>query len=155
MIVVGDTGPLNYLVLIGHAEILPAIFTRVLIPKAVAKELSSSQASRLVRQWIETPPSWLDIRPDPADDGTLSTLDYGERAAIASAITLGAPRILMDDMDGRLEAERRRLQVTGTLGLLVEAHHRGLLDFEDALSKLAATSFYLSPALIARVRQLL
>ena len=35
MIVVADTGPLNYLVLIGEIEILPVLFGQVFIPLAV------------------------------------------------------------------------------------------------------------------------
>jgi predicted nucleic acid-binding protein len=61
----------------------------------------------------------------------------------------------MDDMDGRAEAERRNLKVTGTLGILVEAHRRQLLDFDGALARLSKTSFYLSPRLIETVRRLL
>ena len=61
----------------------------------------------------------------------------------------------MDDLDGRIEAERRNLKVTGTLGILVEAHRRGLLDFDNALARLSGTSFYLSPRLVDMVRRLL
>lgn len=39
MIVVSDTSPLNYLVLIEEAEILPASFSRTLVPPAVVDEL--------------------------------------------------------------------------------------------------------------------
>lgn len=35
MIVVDDTSPLNYLVLIGHVEILPYFYQRILIPPSV------------------------------------------------------------------------------------------------------------------------
>ena len=155
MIVVGDTGPLNYLLLIGQADVLPSLFSRVVIPRAVAAELSSVRAPEVVRRWIENPPPWLDVQPDPPDDGTLSALDSGERSAIALALLIKAPQILMDDMDGRIEAERRNLKVTGTLGILVEAHRRGLLDFDSALARPSGTSFYVSPRLVDMVRRLL
>ena len=160
MIVVGDTGPLNYLLLIGHVDVLPALFSLVVIPRAVAAELASARAPEVVRRWVGNPPAWLDIQPDPADDGTLSTLDYGERSAIALALLIQAGQILagqilMDDSDGRFEAERRNLKVTGTLGILVEAHRRKLLDFDTALARLSGTSFYLSPRLVDMVRRLL
>jgi predicted nucleic acid-binding protein len=115
----------------------------------------STGAAQVIRDWIENPPAWLDVHPDPAEDGTLSTLDSGERCAIALALLIQAPQILMDDMDGRREAERRNLKVTGTMGILVEAHRRGLLDFESVLVRLSATSFYLSPRLVDTVRRLL
>ncbi len=39
MIVVADTSPINYLVLIGHIEILPHFYGRILVPPAVWEEL--------------------------------------------------------------------------------------------------------------------
>ena len=39
MIVVSDTSPLNYLVLIDLQHILPELFERILIPAAVREEL--------------------------------------------------------------------------------------------------------------------
>jgi predicted nucleic acid-binding protein len=39
MLVVADTTPINYLILIGQVEILPSLFERVVIPQAVATEL--------------------------------------------------------------------------------------------------------------------
>lgn len=39
MIVVADTSPLNYLVLIGEADLLYRLYGRVLIPQAVLSEL--------------------------------------------------------------------------------------------------------------------
>ncbi len=68
---------------------------------------------------------------------------------------VGADRILIDEWEGRVEAERRHLQVAGTLGILAEAHCRRLLDFEAALARLRQTNFYLSAALVERVRRLL
>ncbi len=155
MIVVGDTSPLHYLLLIEQVAILPSLFTCVVIPQAVAAELASPGAPDLVRRWAAKPPAWLDVQPDPAQDGTLSNLDSGERSAIALALLIRVPQILMDDLDGRLEAERRNLKVTGTLGILVEAHRRRLLEFENALARLSATSFYLSPRLVEMARRLL
>ncbi len=38
-VVISDASPLHYLILIGHAEVLPSLYTEVLIPEAVAKEL--------------------------------------------------------------------------------------------------------------------
>ena len=93
------------------------------------------------------------MRPDPPSDVTLSFLDPGESAAISLAVALHAERILIDDWDGRTEALRRHLRVTGTLGVLILAHQRGLLDFERALARLSQTNFYLSAELVQLVRR--
>ena len=56
MIVVADTSPLNYLVLLGHIEILAKIYAEVLIPQTVLDELQDSEAPAEVRAWASTPP---------------------------------------------------------------------------------------------------
>lgn len=35
MIVIADTGPINYLILIGEIELLPALYDRVAVPTSV------------------------------------------------------------------------------------------------------------------------
>jgi predicted nucleic acid-binding protein len=35
-VVISDASPLHYLILIGHAEVLPTLYAEVLIPEAVA-----------------------------------------------------------------------------------------------------------------------
>ncbi len=92
MIVVADTSPLNYPVLIGAVDILAPLYTRVVGPRTVAAELNSSQIPAGGRAWIAQQPTWVDILPDPPPDETLNALDPGERAAIASAVSLHASR---------------------------------------------------------------
>ena len=65
---------------------------------------------------------------------------------------LRADRILIDDRDGRTEAERRHLHVTGTVGVLADGHLAGLLDFDLALARLRTTNFRLSVEVERRVR---
>lgn len=56
MIVVADTSPLNYLVLIDAVDLLPDLFGTVLIPEAAFKELKHPQTPAKVRDWILSPP---------------------------------------------------------------------------------------------------
>src|SRR5256886_3171351 len=119
MIVIADSTPLNYLILIYQADLLPQLFDRVLIPPAVFEELQHQETPDLVRRWIAGPPSWLQVQalrwgPDP----TLGHLDPGEREAIGLAEELQADQLLLDDADARREAARRNLPFIGTLGAL-------------------------------------
>ena len=73
-LVIADTGPLNYLVLIGLIDLLPALFEKVLIPTAVRSELASSNAPSAVRLWVANFPFWLEVRDAPisqAEDASL------------------------------------------------------------------------------------
>ena len=52
MIVVSDTSPLNYLVLIDLQHLLPELFERILIPSAVRDELQSAGAPEAIVQFM-------------------------------------------------------------------------------------------------------
>jgi predicted nucleic acid-binding protein len=62
MIVVADTSPLNYLVLIDEIDLLPALFGQVIVPQAVFQELQHPRTSRKVREWAAHLPAWLELR---------------------------------------------------------------------------------------------
>jgi predicted nucleic acid-binding protein len=86
MIVIADATPLNYLILIRQADLLPQLFTNVLIPPAVLAELEHVEAPDPVRAWIQGPPSWLTMQTlNTPPDSSLDHLDPGEREAIALA----------------------------------------------------------------------
>jgi predicted nucleic acid-binding protein len=53
-LVVADTGPINYLVLIDAIEVLPKLFEQVLVPAAVYDELGHADAPLPVRAFIFT-----------------------------------------------------------------------------------------------------
>ena len=87
MIVVADSGPLHYLILLEQIELLRRFYGQVLVPEPVAGELSAPSAPATVREWITKPPNWVEVRPVPPDVVSMITddLDPGERAAIALA----------------------------------------------------------------------
>ena len=86
MIVVADTSPLNYLVLINEIEILPLLYGVVLVPQSVYEELASPLAPKDVREWISHRGTWLEIRtPGILADSSLAGLDRGETDAIRLA----------------------------------------------------------------------
>jgi predicted nucleic acid-binding protein len=153
MIVVADSGPLHYLILLEHIELLRQFYGQVLVPEPVASELSAAGAPPLVREWITNPPTWVDVRPVPSDAVSMiaDDLDLGERAAIALAETVHADLLLIDEAAGRAEAKRRQLRVTGTLGVLRAGAEQGLVNVPDLLERLKATSFYLDEALLNAV----
>jgi predicted nucleic acid-binding protein len=95
MTVVSNTSPLNYLVLIDHQEILPALFGHVLIPEAVWHELRSPAAPQPVRAFLEIWPSWLERRIVSQAPQDLQQLDPGEQEAIALAQSVGASLVLL------------------------------------------------------------
>jgi predicted nucleic acid-binding protein len=150
MIVVSDTTPLNYLVLVEAAHILPALFEHVYVPEQVVIELRHPTAPPVVRGWIASPPVWLKAR-SPARIDTDLKLDPGEVHAISLAEELGADHILIDEWAARRVAAERGLHVIGTMGVLDQAAERNLIDLATILDRLLQTTFRVDRRLVKQL----
>lgn len=155
MLIVADTSPLNYLVWIGLADVLPTLYGRVVVPPEVHAELLARDAPPVVRAWANDLPTWMEIRGAEAHpallDAALVALDSGERAAILLAMELKPAVLLIDERAGSAIARRSGLPVTGTLGVLDEAARRKLISLPDAITRLKATSFRYPKAIVERL----
>jgi hypothetical protein len=56
---------MNYLILIGCIDLLPALFEKVILPAPVLAELSARKAPPPVRHWAANPPAWIEVRETP------------------------------------------------------------------------------------------
>ncbi len=148
-LVVADTTPLNYLILIGQIEVLPKLFGKVLIPPAVVREMRHSQAPASVVAWAGNLPAWAEVR-SPGGNSKLG-IGAGEDEAISLALELGNVALLLDDSKARVFAKSRGLLAIGTVAILDLADEFGLLDFFDAIAKLRATNFRIQETLLAPV----
>jgi predicted nucleic acid-binding protein len=150
MLVVADTSPINYLVLLAQTPLLPALYTRVCLPPAVVTELRDPEAPTAVRAWVAALPAWCAVQRPAFVTGseTLAHLGAGEREAIALAQELRADVLLIDEEDVRRAALSRALTVTGTLGVLERAAERGMIDLPSTLARLLTTSFRVREELI-------
>ncbi|HET9225140.1 MAG TPA: DUF3368 domain-containing protein [Thermoanaerobaculia bacterium] len=144
-----DTSPICYLLLIGEIELLPALYDRLLVPGAVAGELSHPEAPLLLRSWIADPPAWLEVHSIHSKlSSDLDRLQLGEREAILLAEEVGADQVVLDDLAAREVAWRRGLEVTGLIGILDQAAKRSLVDLPGAVERLRRTSFHAAPSLL-------
>jgi predicted nucleic acid-binding protein len=148
MIVVADTSPINYLVLISEVHVLPCLYGRIVVPTAVFEELENSGAPTAVRDWIRRPPDWLEVMCTSTLPALPQWLGPGEREAIALSATLRADGLLMDEWAGRREAERLGIAVIGTLRVLSDAAEQGLTDLPRAIAQLRLTNFRASTELL-------
>ena len=153
-VVVSDTSPLRYLVLIEEAVLLQKLYGRILIPQAVWTELQQPQTPEPVRDWIRDAPPWAEMVPEnapPIPQQVSRALDPGEQAAIALALNLRADLLLMDERAGVMEARRLGLTVTGTLGILARAAERSFVNLPSALDKLQQTNFRVAPEVLDQI----
>jgi predicted nucleic acid-binding protein len=149
--VVSDSSPLNYLVLIDAIDLLPRIFSRVLIPPAVLRELSCEDTPTPVRNWVTAPPFWLSVSSPDRDEPSFG-LDDGEAEAIRLAQNRGILTLLIDERNGYRVAESLGLKPIGVLGILELSARNGWISFDDYIARIRATSFRLSEKLIIEAR---
>lgn len=146
MIIVSDTTPLHYLIVIERAELLATLFGAIIIPEAVFAEMSHAQTPIVVQKWIAAPPSWAQVKgASPSIAAQVKNLGRGETEAIALALELKADALLMDDRKAIREARKNNLLVLTTLAILELAAVKGLIDFPEVLRELAQTNFRLPP----------
>ena len=112
MIVVSDTSPICYLILIEQVNILQELYKLVSIPQAVADELNAPESPPVVRNWIANPPDWLQIEIVSLSSRLgLEKLDFGEQEAILLAEQIEAELIILDDKAARQIASERGLKI--------------------------------------------
>jgi hypothetical protein len=157
MIVVSDTSPILYLLLVDQLDLLPRLYQRIIIPTVVQAEMQDPGAPFALQNWIAEPPPWLEIHavPDSASFAPqsvridLQRLDPGEQAAILLAQFLKANLLIVDDLAARQTAQQLGINITGMLGILGEAAKRNWINFPEILDRLLQeTNFRASPQLI-------
>lgn len=152
MIVVSDTSPICYLLLINQIEILQNLYKSIIIPQAVADELSASDSPLGVKSWMMQPPNWLQVQPiKPFYDIKLEKLDPGEQEAILLAEQLKADLVILDDKAARQIAVKHGLKIIGLLGILKDAAKSDLLDLETTFEQLQTVGFWVAPSLLERL----
>jgi predicted nucleic acid-binding protein len=147
MIVVCDTSPVNYLVLIDEIDLLPQLFTTAVLPAGVLAELQHSRTPPRVASWARELPPWVRVisPKGPVEDVGLGR---GEAEAITIAMQVAADVVLIDERKATVVARHRGLLVTGTLGVLALAAESKLVDLDASIRRLLDTNFRASPALI-------
>ena len=112
-------------------------------------ELIDEGAPRRVSEWALKLPEWVEVRSvPPSNDPALSLLDQGERCAIVLAQSEAEVLLPIDETAGRLEASRRGIPNTGTVGVLRAASIARLVDLPTALARLVATNFRIARPLL-------
>jgi predicted nucleic acid-binding protein len=151
MIVIADTSPICYLLLIEQINLLPRLYGQVIISTVVQTELTDPSSPAIVQQWINQPPTWLRVIDNRVEATGLAHLDAGERSAISLTEALNADLSLIDELLGRRTAKQRGIRVTGLLGILQAAGKEQWIDLPIAIQQLRQTSFRASESLFQQV----
>ena len=130
MIVVGDSSVFMNLAVIDQLDLLPSIFTKIFIPKAVYHEIVVLGTGKPGSQEVKNA-HWIEVYPC-TDITTLNkllkVLDQGEAEALTLAHELDADLLIVDEKRGRQLAHDMNIPITGLLGVLLLAKQEGLIS---------------------------
>jgi predicted nucleic acid-binding protein len=151
MTIVSNTGPLIALAKVNQLGLLNKLFEMVYIPPAVHRELFAKTGLESTRL-DEALTIYLHVagRPELSKEVQLATqsLDLGEREAVALAHSMSLP-LLIDDRLGRDAARRMGVNVTGSVGVLIEAKRQGrVAAVRPVLEQMRTQGYWLSDELI-------
>ena len=158
MIVVSDSTALIGLSAIGGLEWLRELYSIVIIPQAVYREViidgSGKAGSKEVASadWIQT--RTIQNHNDKIYLMNVIGLDEGESEAIVLAAEIGADLLLLDDSDARQYARKRHLKITGMVGVILAAKQKGIVGFvRPQLDALIAAGIFIDAKLYQEVCQ--
>lgn len=143
--VVSNSSPLIALEQIGRLDLLEKLFGSVLIPPAVYQETLPTVA---LPAWITQHSLTQSVGPRVLR----VSLGPGESEAICLALEVSASWLILDDRPARRLAQALGLTTIGTLGILLAAKRRGLIEsVQPHMDALIQHGFFVAPDLYNRV----
>lgn len=129
-LIISNTTPLINFAEIGRMDLLEALFGSLVIPPAVASELTDK--SSLFPRAAQVPSLGFISMRLPTDQllvrSLASRVHPGEAECLVLAMEDPGSLLLLDDLGAREFAASNGLLYTGTLGCLAEAKKRGLIS---------------------------
>lgn len=141
-IIVSDTSCLILFYKIGEFELLQKIFGHIIITEKVFTEFK-----RPIPEWIQVinPTTNLHL-------GLQGFLDPGEATSISLATEFKGSLLIIDESKGRKVAKELGIAISGSLGLLVTAKNKGIIDsVKPIIEKIKQTNFRMSERLIEKM----
>jgi predicted nucleic acid-binding protein len=137
-------------------ELLQVAGKELFVPASVSKEILQRGSSDITVQAMENA-TWLRIVDDlPTPNNILSwDLGPGESSVLAWALAHPGTEAILDDRPARRCAAVLEIPVCGTLGLILRAKRKGIINkARPVLEKIHASGMYLSSDLINEVLSL-
>lgn len=139
-IIVSDTSCLILLSKINRVELLQKLFGIITVTKIISEEFGQKLPD-FIR--IENP------KNSNYQKILENLIDKGEASALALALEKPDCLLIIDDNKGRKQATQLGLTHTGTLGILILAKQKGLIDsLAEILLEIQKTNFRLNQNLI-------
>jgi uncharacterized protein len=151
--VIADAGPLIALSKLELLNLLPSVFSRILIPGIVVDEASiaGQPGSKRLDEFFAQHLDFIEVLPtieSPEILALSALLGRGEIQAIEWAIKRKHP-VFVDDRRARIHATSMGVSVLGVGGFLIKCKEMGLVPaVAPLLEQLQAEGYFLSDALL-------
>lgn len=145
--IICNTSPIQYLYQIGLLHILPELSEIVTIPPSVVQEISVGHEYGISLTDLDSL-KWLKVKHPVSEIALplISDLGSGETEVLMLGLEMKDTAVILDDLLARKIAEKLKLKLTGTLGLILDAKKAGLINtITPFLDKLESLRFRLSP----------
>ena len=150
MIVINSSPAINLTAILGGLDLLVELYGLVIVPLEVFQELEAGASKDSTALRLRETPG-IEIREQLIEIPLLlgNLLDLGEAAVIQTALEEDLFTVILDDLKGRRAARLAGLEVTGSLGVLVQAKKVGRLkSVAEALQRLRARGTWLDKKVV-------
>lgn len=156
--VISNASPLIFLAKIKKLNILKELWSEIIIPEAVQKEVIIKGRGKPEVEIIEDECKvWIKVlsaKNRSEVEALKAILDAGEAEVIALGQELNADLLLLDNREPRIFAKNLNLKVIGTIGIIIFAWQKSLIkDPLNEIHKLRANGFWLSDQLFEKIKQ--
>lgn len=154
--IISDTSALQYLHQADHLNLLRLLYGRIVVPEAVAAEITEGRALGYSLPELSTL-EWVQIEPVVGRRllALATDLGKGEREVLGLATERPEATALLDDGLARRVADHLGISFTGTLGVLLRAKAEGHLDrVKPIVDRLQSLGFHLDDTTRAAILEL-
>lgn len=141
-VIIADTSCLIIYERINKLEILQGTFSELIVTKEVAEEYGEL-------------PNWMKIIELKDDEQYLKlakNLGKGEASSIALALEVENSLLIIDEKKGRKIAEELGVEIIGSLGILIKAKDKGIIQsVKEVIALIEKTNFRISEAVKKKV----
>ena len=150
-----NTSPLIALASIDSLELLNSLTEDWCVPEAVYKEatMSDKPYSEMIIAFLKG--KIQKVKDIEAVNDLRIFIDLGESEVIQLASELDASLVIIDERRGRNIAKLKGLTIIGTVGLLLKAKEKGLIEkVLPLVEEIKSRNIYISKELLKKVKKL-
>ena len=147
-----NASPIILLGKIGHVNLLRELSDEIMVPESVVREVGvKPEGERVISEVASFPRVRFEAEIAASAELAAWNLGPGESQVLALASASPGSRAVLDDLEARRCAQSLGLPLIGTLGVVLRAKHRGVIEMaRPVIEHLRRVGLYATDSLIKR-----